>query len=369
MNRNTRIVLAIVVLAAGAGYGWHRWQQVSAAPAAAPATPPSAAVSTVLPQQAQAPITVEGYGDLLPAKVESVNFARPGILAALRVVAGQHVRQGDAVAQLSADPAAEASYRQARSALTLAEGELQRMRSLFALQLATASQVQTAEKAAADARSNLDAQEKLGGAMPASEGRAPFDGVVLALNAAQGDRLAAGAPVLQIGRTDRLKLNLGVEPAQRQRIRQGQPVALAPLQSLAGSGSLAASPDAAAPPAQGRVASIQDMVDARTQLLNVTVEVSPQADAALVPGMRLRGAIQVGQQQGWKLPRSAVLSDEKGGYVFQVQQGKARRLAVQSLLETGADVVVDGPLAADRPVVSQGNYELTDGMAVRKARP
>lgn len=369
MKKSAFVLTAVVLLAAAGGLGWQHWHGRPATVPAAEVTP-SAAITSALPERASTPLTINGYGDLVPAKLESINFPRPGILAALRVVSGQHVRRGDALAQLGSDPVAEATYRQARSALTLAEGELQRARSLFGLQLATASQVQTAVKVASDAQSNLDAQEKLGGNVATSEARAPFDGVVTQLNAAQGDRLAAGAPVLQIGRTDRLKVNLGIEPADRQWVRLGQPVVLSALQSqVATSGSLAGVPGAPPPPVAGRVAGIQEMVDARTQLLNIAVEIPQAAGVSLVPGMRLTGAIAVGTQEGWKLPRSAVLTDTQGAYLFQVAGGKAHRLAVTSLLETAQDVVVSGPLTPDQPVVIQGNYELTEGMAVRKAAP
>jgi membrane fusion protein, multidrug efflux system len=34
----------------------------------------------------------------------------------------------------------------------------------------------------------------------------------------------------------------------------------------------------------------------------------------------------------------------------------------------GETTVIDGPLEASRPVVTQGNYQLTDGEAVRVAQ-
>ncbi len=71
------------------------------------------------------------------------------------------------------------------------------------------------------------------------------------------------------------------------------------------------------------------------------------------------------------VPRSAVLRDAKGAYLFQVLQGKARRVDVVAGLEQGGLLAVHAApgqrLEPAQPVVSLGNYELQDGMAVRGA--
>ncbi len=356
------VLFSTAALAAGAGLALLLLHRHAALAADAPA-PPVATVTLVAPQRARVDTTIVAYGDVAPGKVQSVSFPRPGLLALLPVVVGQRVRQGAVVGRLTSDPAAEAAYRQARSALTLAEGEVQRTQSLFALQLATASQVETARKAAADARANVDAQEKLGGGLVSAEATAPFDGVVLALVAAQGDRLAAGAPILQVGRVDRLKVNLGLEPAERRLVQVGAPALLQPLQSVSGD---ATTPVAqGAPGAAGSVASVQDLVDPKTQLVNAVVEVGTGDAAALVPGMRVSARVRTGQQDGWVVPRSAVLSDDKGAYLFQAAGGKAHRVAVTALSEQGDQLSVSGPLAGDAPVVSVGNYELSEGMQLK----
>ncbi|AJY38051.1 transporter (plasmid) [Burkholderia humptydooensis] len=85
----------------------------------------------------------------------------------------------------------------------------------------------------------------------------------------------------------------------------------------------------------------------------------------LMPGMRLTADIAVSQLQHWIVPRSAVLRDAKGDYVFQIDRGHARRVNVVTAVDQGVTLGVDGTLDAGRPVVVIGNYELKDGMAVR----
>ncbi|MDB5731357.1 MAG: Cobalt/zinc/cadmium efflux transporter [Variovorax sp.] len=363
------IVLSVVGLAACGLVAWLLLRPgplgtAAGAPAAAATPDVVAAVSMARPVRASVPVTVAAFGDVAPGQVQSVSFARPGQLAALQVVAGQRVRQGASLARLTSDPVAEAAYRQAQSALTLAEGEAQRTQALFALQLATTSQVETTRKAVQDARANVEAQQKLGGGIISADAKAPFDGVVVALNAAQGDRLAAGAPVLQLGRVDRLRVNLGIEPSERHLLRVGDDVALTVQQSVAAtaSGNLPKPLEA-----QGSIASLQDIVDPKTQLANAVVELSGGAAAALVPGMRVSARIRTGEQSGWLVARQALLRDEQGAYVFQVRDGVAHRVAVTALAEQGDHVSISGPLAEGLLVVTLGNYELSDGMKVREA--
>ncbi len=356
--------LALATCTAALALGAFFWANAESNPAAdtsaSGASDAVATVVTTMPVAVTASRDVLAYGDVAPAKTQSITFARPGQLAELAVMAGQQVAKGVLLARLVGDPVAEAALVQARSASTLAEAEYKRAQDMRALQLATNSQVDTARKAAQDARSNLDAQQKLG-VGGTVEVRAPFDGVVLSLSASLGDRLAAGAPVMLFGRTDKLRVNLGIEPAQRTSVHVGDTVKLAPL---------ALSNEAA--PAQwadGRVADIQDVVDPRSQLLNAQVDILPgKAAEVLVPGVRVSARIQTGTEPGWSLPRPAVLTDDRGGYAFEVVGDVAHRVAIQTVSENPDTVIVKGPLSAQTPVVSLGNYELSDGMKLAEQR-
>ena len=70
-----------------------------------------------------------------------------------------------------------------------------------------------------------------------------------------------------------------------------------------------------------------------------------------------------------RVRRSAVLRDAQGAYIFQVRQGKSRRVNVKTGLEQNGLIAVQGAFTANEPVVSLGNYELRDGMGVRRSQP
>lgn len=363
-----RAHIATVAAAIGAtallALGGFLMTKVGASTGPAPAKPDAdvvASITSAKTVRTTVPITVSAYGDVAPAQSETLSVPRAGQLVALPVLVGQRVRKGALLARMTADPASETSYQAAQTALKLAQGESQRIQSLFKLQLATVSQVETARKTEQDAQSALDAQRKQGGGSESSTVTAPFDGVVTGLTAALGDRLAANAPILQLGRVDQLRVNLGIEPAERYRIHVGDSVNLTALQSHPSTDSTQA------PTASGRIASVQDLVDPKTQLVSAVAQVPPAAAGPLVLGMRVRAVIATGQVDGWLVPRLAVLNDDRGDYIYQVRDGLAHRTGVTRRTEVNEQAVVDGALDAALPVVALGNYELKDGMKVQEA--
>ncbi len=81
------------------------------------------------------------------------------------------------------------------------------------------------------------------------------------------------------------------------------------------------------------------------------------------------GKITVDSTEGLLVPRSAVLPQEDHYVLFTVKAGRAEQHRVQLGMQTDKEVAVNGKdLHAGEPVVTLGNYELKDGMAV-KAEP
>lgn len=334
------------------------WAPLEFARAQAAEPSVSALVQTAPLQKEDLPRRIEALGEVATGSVESVNFPNAGQVEKLLVTPGQPVKRGAPLAVLGADPAARLAWAQADSAARFARSELKRNEDLFALQLATAAQVDAARRSLRDAEAALAAQHGLGGDAARATVRAPFDGVVTAIAVAQGDRVQPGAQILQLGRADALRVKLGIEPDERSLVRVGMPVA---VQDLQGTGRSAA----------GTVALVQDIVDPKSRLVGVIVNLPRATDADfLIPGMHVRARITLGRVHAWVVPRDAVLSDAQGAWLYQVAGGKARRVAVRQTLQAGARVAVEGEgLDASQPVVVLGNYVLQDGMPVREGAP
>ena len=302
--------------------------------------------------------TLTGYGTVLPDpdKVVSVNLPHAGQVTKLWVSQGQVVTRGMPLLELDTDPAARMKYIQAKAAVDYARSEVQRVKQMLAEQLATKSQLAGARKALADALAVLNAEKKLGTGRTHDIIRAPFNGIVSALQVAQGQRIQAGTTALNLARRNALLIPLGVEPEDAARVRPGMTVELTPVFD----------PRRAI---LAKVDEVNGMINPATLLVNVVVRLHGPQTKDLLLGMRVKGAIITTTERALAVPRSAILRDRRGAYLFVVQNGRARRVNVQTGLEYRGLVAVQGPLQAGERVVVLGNYELRDGTAVRETGP
>jgi len=314
---------------------------------------PSVLVKTAQMKRQALAETLAGYGRVGPdiGSTVNINLPRPGQVTRLLVSPGEVVKAGAPLAEFDTASAAALAYRQAENALSLAREDLKRTRQMTAERLATQSQLAAARKALADAEAALQAQRALGAGLASARLRAPFDGIVVGVPVAQGERLAAGATVLQLARATGLRVDLGIEPEDSGKVRAGMPVRLSSVFDSRRT-------------LDATVSQVHGMVDPRTQLVDVVVRLH---DARFIPGMQLRGEITLTSASSWTVPRSAVLRDARGAYIFQVKDAHARRVAVQTGVETDRVTAIRGGFDPALPVVVSGNYELEDGMAVREA--
>jgi RND family efflux transporter MFP subunit len=354
LSIEARRVAAYVVAAAALATTW-------SAPARADATAgPTVAVQTAQVRRDTIAQPVRAYGVVAASSsnVTTVNLPYVARIAQMRVQPGQTVKRGAPLFVVQADPAAVLAATQAKSAVTLAQGELARTQSLFDKGLATQSQLAAAKKAVLDAQQAFAAQQQLGAALGSKIVASPLDGVVLQISVAQGDQVQAGAAIMQLagatgGKDARANVMLAVEPADAASIHAGDTVTLRGLSSAL-----------AKTPAAGRVVMVGAAIDTQSQLVDVGANV-PLGQTGFIPGTRVAADIATNAGTHWIVPRSAVLEDEHGEYVFQVAPNhKARRVAVTTRVEDGDRYGVDGMVAGGQPLVVSGNYELKDGMAV-----
>lgn len=313
-------------------------------------------VTTATPTHATFHHSIEAWGHAAadPQHARTISLAHGGQVIALQASAGQAVKAGDPLLTITPDPAARSASQQAQSALTVATGELRRTEQLAAQRLATQSQLAAARKALTDARSALDAQRALGGGSAQEIISAPSDGVVSALSVTLGERFAANAPLLGFTPAHALVAQLGLQPEDGAKLRTGMPVQ---LRSVYGDRVSFI----------GKLRMIGHAINPQSHLLDAQVELPAKASAALVAGMPLDAQIRTIEFTAWSVPRAAVLHDEHGDYLFQVEQDHAKRIDVTLRSPQGDPVGVDGPLDAKAKIVVLGVYELNDGDAVRES--
>ena len=267
------------------------------------------------------------------------------------VVAGQAVRKGDALLVLQPTAGAALELQRADNDATFARKELERTRQLFAQHLATNTDLATAEQAAHNAdAAQVSASARFGGTGERAL-RADHDGVVADIAAHNGEVIAADTVFAHVGDTTGLRLDLGVEPSAIAQVRTGEPIEFRLLQD-------------GAPMLKASVERVGRQIDAQTRLIPVVAK--PDESAQLPPGAAVSAQIETGSGKPvLGVPRTAVLYRDDKAFVYVVQSGKAVRRAVDVGIDDGERIEIKSGLAAGEPVVTLGNYELEDGMAVK----
>jgi RND family efflux transporter MFP subunit len=342
MIRTAGMAMVALLLVAGTGH--------SQMPAA-----PSVLIETAAPREQVLKRTVQGYGTVATSEdaVIGVSFLHPGQISRLRVRPGEVVKAGEVLLELSTDPSATLGYQQAVAALEFAKRDLARTKTLLAQHLATNAQL--AQKAVEDAIAAVEVQRKLGNDRKTEVITAPFNGYVTALTAALGDRVQPNTTVLKLAPTDRVQVTVGLQPEDAARVQTGMAAEVVPVFNPGNRLS-------------GVVRGATGTINPATKRVDVWVELVA-AEQELVPGTAVSVEIVLEQHTGWIVPRDAVLHDGKGDYIFQVTGSKAERVPVKTGIETDKYTEIIGRIDTKRPIVTVGNYELQDGMAVREGGP
>ena len=347
-----RIAISVIgILLAGTGCG----KATSDANTTQPAANPPSVLVKVAPATFQ-PITrtLTAYGtvEYSPEGARVMNVQAEGVVSQVLVAVGQQVHKGDALVRLEPSASARLELEKARIEVDFARKEVQRLIDLRTRQLATNAEVASAQKALATAEAALVniRKRQVGGATQVL--RAAVAGTVEAVNVEIGQVAAPGTPLVRIGNRERLRVKLGVEQEVLQQIEVGQQVAVRPLNSAAAA-------------ITSSIARVYRQIDPKTRLAEAVVPL-PASDG-LLPGAMVRADITLqSNPHALVVPRSAVLY-RRGiePYVFVDDQGRAREHSVLIGEDNGDVVEIRQGLVAQQNVVTLGNAELTDGVAIR----
>jgi membrane fusion protein, multidrug efflux system len=300
----------------------------------------SALVKIAPMTQGSLPVTVTAFGQVQPAASAKEAITAPfgARVSVLAVQTGEVVAKGAPLVTVVPSLETKAAYK-------LAKDTLARTRSLAKAHLATAGDLAKAE-------SDFSVLQEAGASGPNTL-KAPFDAIVLKVDAAQGAVVARGDSLIEVAKPDGLVVKVGIDPAQAMAVKPGNAVALTPL-------------SASAPPVQGKVALRSSVINADTG--QVPVQIDFPAGKLLV-GEVVRAVITAGAQSGYVVPHAAILVDDDGTiYVVQDVDSAAKKVAVQVLATHGDQEVISGDdLDPKAPVVLEGNHQLDDGTKLRVA--
>lgn len=299
----------------------------------------------VLAARREAPVGVVGEG---------------GRVVSVPVDAGDWVRQGQVLAvidrsvQTQQARAASAQVQVAQADANLAQSNLDRALQLVERGFVSKADVDrlTATRDAAVARVQVARAQV--GELQARNARlnivAPSAGLVLERNVEIGATVSAGSgPLFRIARGGELEMLAQVGEEELARLRAGVSAEVTPVGS---SESFS-----------GQVWQVAPTIDNRTR--QGTARIALSYDPALRPGGFATARILSGTTTAPLLPESAVLSDEKGSFVYVIDaENKAQRVAVETGIVTSEGIVIQSGINGTEKIVLQAGGFLTEGETV-----
>ncbi|WP_224245708.1 efflux RND transporter periplasmic adaptor subunit [Hyalangium gracile] len=252
---------------------------------------------------------------------------------------------------------AAAAREMAKAALDNANTELERTKKLFeggSAAQAILDKVQAGQRQAAAGFSQADAawrsaQETLRDHTL----RAPFDGVVTARMKNIGDTVAMmpPTPIFMITNVDELEVRLPVPESLASALKDGMKLSGRVIPGNT--------------PFEATVRTVGAVVDASSRTVEVLADVTGKPETPLRPGSLAELDFSRSEAlAGLFLPSQALLKDDKGSYVFIVEDGRLVRRDVQALPVTPRFAQVRSGLQPQDKVVVEGAASLREGLAV-----
>ena len=297
--------------------------------------------------------TVIVYGSVVaqPGRTHSVSIAFETRVRHIVVAPGQFVQENDPLIEIELSPGAQVQFQQAKNAADAARKELKQTQERFNLKLATNQDLSGAEKTARDAEAQLTALQRAGAG---GDNRIHSDmaGVIAKVNAQDGQIVPPGGPLVEIVAENEIEVKLGVEAEDLSAAQEGAPITIVPVN------------DPTASKVEGSIRLVTRRIDSTTRLVDVYVAL-PQGTKLLLDGY-VRGEMQRTEKNALVVPRSAVLPNESREFeVFTVANNHAVRHRVKIGTENPNEIqVMAEDLHEGDRVVTVGNYELEDGLAV-----
>jgi membrane fusion protein (multidrug efflux system) len=314
---------------------------------------PVACVQTVPLKKGTIMERIVVYGSVIaaPGALQTVSIPFESQVLTVMVNEGQKVSKGDILLKIRPSPDTMLQLNQAKNAYELAQQSYQQMERRRDLKLTTNEQLLQTKQALDQAKLRLESMKDRG-IDGEKEIASSIGGLVKKIYVEEGSIVPAGNPNIDIVAQNRLEVLLGVEPEDIERIHLGQAVSLTRVNALA------------SPEVTGKVRRISYAVNPTTRLVDVFVTL--MSPSGFLLGESIEGRIVIAAAQGLIVPRSAVLPEGDHHVLFTVKDNHAVKHTVDIGIENAREYQVMGKdLQTGDDVVVLGNYELTNGIAVR----
>lgn len=355
-TRRRNIIIAAVVLVAlaiAAALYFNR-SETAATGAAKDDAKQAARVTVVVPGRTQVASNISATGTLAARRDMPVGVAgEGGLVTRVWVEPGDWVSQGQVL--VSIDRAVQdqqanqlaAQVTVAQADARLAQAELDRAAALLSRGFISKADIdrRTATRDSARARvavaiAQLNEGRNRNGRLDV---RAPASGLILARSVEPGQIVSAGSPALfRLAGGGEMELKAEMSEADLARMRVGLQASVLPVGTTA--------------KFSGQVWQVAPIIDRQTR--QGIARIALRYNRALRPGGFATAEIAAEQVDAPLLPESAVLSDDKGNYVFIVDaKNKVERRGVKTGSVSDAGIpIVEGLSGTEQVVLSAGAF-------------
>lgn len=373
-RRGLVIAGALVLVLAGAGFAARDlWPPAGGAKAQAP-TPPAQRpipIDVAVAKRGPVPVQIDALGTVMPMASVAIKSRLETEIVEVHFTDGQEVKEGDLLFTLDSR-ALEAQIAQAegvvlrdKAQLEGAERDVRRYAELVARNAGTQVSLDNAKTQADTFRGTLRADEaalrNLRVQLSYTKITAPITGRISAANVKVGNfvRPADVAPLATINQIKPVYVAFAVPQRQLADVRQS-------LNS--NTGKVAAQVPGEAEPSLGKLAMVDNTVDATTGMAMVRAIIGNE-DEALWPGSLVTTTLTLRTEDAVTLPSAAVNTGQSGPYVFVVEDGAAKVRPVRVARTMGTQTVLAEGLAGGETVVLDGQMLLTEGSKVAPRAP
>ncbi|MDQ1389224.1 MAG: rane fusion protein multidrug efflux system [Acidobacteriaceae bacterium] len=353
-----RLILMLgVVLVLLTALGFVKFRQIESAVHASAFQPPPEAVTSVVAQRGQWPVSMSVIGTMEAVHGVVVSADLPGTVARINFDSGKAVHEGDVLVELDT--------RQERAQLASLEAQSELARATFGRtqELLNAGVISRAEydQATSQQKATEANVAEIRATIARKTIRAPFSGILGIRKVNLGQYLPAGSPVVSNQSLNPIYVNVGVPQQVAAQVHVGGKLRLT-TEDLAGKVF------------NGTVTAIDSEVDEATRNIQVQATLS-NPEGKLRPGMFVQVELPVGANRAViALPASAINYAPYGDSVFVITdlkdpKGQTYRGVRQQFVKVegsrGDQVAVISGLNPGDEVVTSGVFKLRNGAAVQ----
>lgn len=318
--------------------------------------------------------TINTSGEIIAGAEAAVAPKVSGRVTAVHVKVGDRVSQGQVLFELDATDARNAQTQasagvgaamsgvnKANQAVLDAELNYNRYKELYEAQAVSKSQFEQVESALNNARIGLQmAQEQLKQAQAANQTAldnynnytvtSPITGLVASVNIDNGEIAGPQATAVTVVQLDTVKTKLQLSENVVVSIKPGTevPVKINSLNKTV----------------TGTVISVAPKADPSTRAFPVEIQLNNE-QGDIKAGMVAQLDLATGVSKGAiALPADAVLERNGQFYVYAVEDGKTKEIAVKKGVSAGDLIEITEGIQEGQEIIVKGNHLVTDGQAV-----